>query len=200
MGSNDLSMMLSDLGESFGDLGTAVAPLAGLGVGLYVLAFGMSFLVYLLTAIAMMRMAGRTRTSGGWMAFFPIFDMYLLGKIADAGAERKHHAKRIMSSFVLSIVFSLICGIAAGLTPMATASGDETVAMIVGIVAIAAAVALLITLFCHAIYKLVADYRICVNFGSAGWFFGIFFGHLLTPLFPAILRQVLASKRPKATN
>lgn len=182
-------------------LGLDLAPLAGFSTLLAVIGFGLSFLVYLLNSIAMVRMSAKTHTRGGWMAFFPLLEMWQLGRVADAGADRKKHAKRIMGTFFWSILLAIIGTVGMAILPSVILSGEKPVTLVVTVAAVAAFVAMVIVLIMHQIYKWIAECSICVNFGNAGWFVAIFLtGWFGLSLIPAILRQALAGHTPKYRN
>lgn len=182
-------------------LGIDLAPLAGFSSLLSAIGFGLSLLVYLLNTIAMVRMSVKTNTRGGWMAFFPLLDVWQLGRVADAGTDERKHAKRIMGTFFWTVL-TIVIGVAAiVLLPTMMAAGNTLIVMVLSIAAIAAIVAAFVFAIMHQIYKWIAECRICVNFGSAGWFVAIFLtGWFGLSLIPAILRQVLANHTPKYKN
>jgi tetratricopeptide (TPR) repeat protein len=59
-----------------------LAPIAGLLLGMGVLAFIIPVVIYLFLTLMVYLIARKTNTSGAWLAFIPIANLYLLVKIA----------------------------------------------------------------------------------------------------------------------
>lgn len=180
----------------------------GLGLGvflivLYAVAFVMIIAQYVLNGIALLRMAKKLGIPNGWMGFVPFTDVYLLGKIADTGAEKKVNAKRLLITYILFFVMLVLyMAVAVALGLVSAAEPDMTPAMLVVfilflLVYIASAILL-------SVFMYIAYYRICENFGgtnATGWFLGILLGSLFcsSTVIP-ILLLILSFKTPAKTE
>ena len=144
--------------------------------------------VYVLNAIAVMLMANKLGIANGWLAFIPVGDMYMRGRIADTGSGKSANTTRLM---VMTIVQGCIAA-AYIISIIGVANRVYDFAILMAF----AWFGLLISSLIQFIFLRVADHCICDNFGS-----GVFVFLLLTSLFglavvAAILRLVMSSNRP----
>lgn len=167
-----------------------------------------SIAVYVMQGIAFYRMAEKCGIPNGWLAFIPIANVWLLGKIADANEITPKHAKRLLILEILTSGLAILL-LACMAVMLPTAMMGETAPfaglslfmMLVSLVMIVVAIV-------YTVFLYIAFYRICENFApesTTGWFLGILLGGLCcSTLIPPILLLVLsgnepASGAPKAT-
>ncbi len=108
--SNDFETMLEDiLGSS--ETQALLAVLGILGIVLLVL-LGIGLLMYLFEAIGMYKIGKNRSVRGAAMAFFPYFNTYFMGKVADdinaASGKKTTHRRKLVTFMILNLVFSLI--------------------------------------------------------------------------------------------
>lgn len=166
---------------------------AAASMGSAILGSLVSIAVYIMQAIALWRMAEKLGIPNGWLAFIPIANVWLLGKIADAGERSPKHAKRLLVMEILTVVLTfLVCGFLVA----ATVSGWEGYTFIMGLLS----VALIILAIVYTVFSYIACFRICEDFApenAVGWFLGILLGGLCcSSLIPPILMLILSGKEP----
>lgn len=170
---------------------------AGTEIMQAVLGLVMSLAVYILQGIALYRMAGKLGIGSPWLAFVPIGNVWLLGKIADANEAVPKHAKRLLIlNILLLIPVSGVLGVALG----ALLAGIPEL----GVGAIAFmftfGIAMLVLAIVCSVFTYIAYYRICENFAQenkTGYFLGILLGGMCcSELIPPILLLVLSGKEP----
>ncbi|MEK6890827.1 MAG: hypothetical protein AABX03_01690 [Nanoarchaeota archaeon] len=65
-----------------GFVGGGLATLIALGIAFMLLVFAIAIILYVIKALALMRIAKRTKTKNSWLAWIPIADFYLLTQTA----------------------------------------------------------------------------------------------------------------------
>lgn len=92
-------------------IGTAaVGVLAIVGV-ILLIAFGFAIAQYIMTSVALARIASRRKISNGWMAWLPITRDWLIGKIADE-YDGRNGVKRKWRALLLTLVLITTLGLA----------------------------------------------------------------------------------------
>lgn len=162
-----------------------------------VLGFLMSLAVYILQGVALYRMAKKLEIDSPWLAFVPIANVWMLGKIADANEVTPKHAKRLLiSSVILLIPLAGVMGVVVG----ALLSGNETLCAAAIALMIAFCVIVFVTAIVYSVFTYIAYYRICQNFApeqTTGYFLGILLGDMCcSSMIPLILLLILSGKEP----
>lgn len=193
---------------SFGEFPEYVAPGAELGamfglfIVIYIVAFILGIAMYVMNAIALMRMAKKVGVSKGWLAFIPIGDIYMLGRISDAGKGKRTRTKMLMVTtiilFVLYILwFAVLIG-AAVAAPMADEIPDMFIAPLFIMLAL-----MMVAAICLTVFEFIAYYHICDNFGGSNgvsYFIGLLLGFFFMPIVSVILLLILSGKQPALTD
>ena len=175
-------------------LGGMMAFLVIFCVIMFALAIGM----YVMEGIAMLRMAKKTGVPNGWMGFVPVTNVYLLGRIADAGTGKRKHAKCLLISYIVLYVSMIPYCIAYAVTMYRLTIAVET-AIAPFIVLLFSTLVYLAAAICYCVFVFMAYYHICKNFGgesSTAYFVGMLVGSFVCPLVSCILLLILSGKNP----
>lgn len=173
----------------------AVAAGASLMESIFSLLMSLAF--YILQGVALYRMAKKLEIDSPWLAFVPIANVWMLGKIADANEVAPKHAKRLLiSSVILLIPFAGVMGAVVG----ALLSGNDTLGTAGIALMIAFCVIVFVTAIVYSVFTYIAYYRICQNFvpeQTTGYFLGILLGGMCcSSMIPLILLLILSGKEP----
>ena len=177
----------------------------GFGVGFFaVLLYAVALIIgaaqYVLNGIALLMMSKKLNIPHGWMGFIPVADMYLLGKIADAGAVKKVNAKRLLITYVTFFVLLIVYVISAVVMGFTTSMETAAAPMAIGGF-ILMLLAYMASAICFSVFSYIAYYRICENFGGAnstGWFLGMLLGSLFfSSVVIPVLLLILSFRTPK---
>lgn len=89
-------------------------------------------LLYILNAVALMRISKKLQIKGGRLAFVPLLNLYQMGKIAEQDQIRKHPEKKGKKwrriTFSLGVWLCIVCSIAlAGMAVLAYFTGKASV-------------------------------------------------------------------------
>ena len=176
---------------------SAVSELASGVVGLF-----MSLVTYVLTGLALYRMAKRLGVDSPWLSYVPIANLWMLGKVADAGEAKPKHAKRLMITYLLMIIpLSGMIGSALGALLAGSPESLPTTALVALLGSSALAIVLAIV---HTVFWYIAYYRICENFApenKTGYFLGMLLGGMCcSTLIPPILMLILSGKEPQSNK
>lgn len=173
----------------------AVAAGASLMESIFSLLMSLAF--YILQGVALYRMAKKLEIDSPWLAFVPIANVWMLGKIADANEATPKHAKRLLiSSAILLIPLAGIMGAVVG----ALLSGNDTLGTAGIALMIAFCVIVFVTAIVYSVFTYIAYYRICQNFApeqTTGYFLGILLGGMCcSSMISLILLLILSGKEP----
>lgn len=192
----------ADYGALPSDIGSAFGSMAGVFAVVYMVAFLFGIAIYIAQSIAFMKMAKKVGVRNGWLSFIPIGNIYILGRVADAGKEKRINTIRMMISTVIVVaVYVLLVAllIAAIVTdPMA----DEMPALFL-VPTIVSCLVILVAAICLAVFEYIAMYRICDNFGGKDgtvYFVGVLLGTFFMPIVTVVLFLILAGKTPEITD
>lgn len=184
------------------DFGAAFGTMFGLFVAIYAVALLFGIAMYVMNAIALMRMAKKTGVSRGWLAFIPIGDIYILGRISDAGKEKRTRTRMLMTTvIIIAVLYVLWIAVLIGAivaAPMADTIPDAFILPLFAMLAV-----LMIAAICLTVFQCIAYYHICDNFGGdsgVGYFIGLLLGFFFIPIVSVVLLLVLSGKQPKATD
>ncbi len=162
---------------------------------LLVLTLGM----YVAQGIAMLRMAKKVGVPNGWMAFVPVANAYLIGRIADAGTGKGVHTKRLLISYIVMYVLLIPYEIATFVTNFLRSDA----AMGVAFVFVGFALAYMAAAVCACVFCYIAYYHICKNFGGAsgtGYFVGLLVSAFVCAPVVCVLLLILSGKTPAMTE
>ncbi|MBR5539368.1 MAG: hypothetical protein IKU61_05660 [Clostridia bacterium] len=180
----------------------AFGAMFGIFLAIYAVALLFGIAMYVMNAIAIMRMAKRTGIRNVWLEFIPIGDIYLLGRISDAGKGKHTRTKMLMTTviilFVLYIVWVAVLIGAAVAGPMSDTIPVMFVAPLFGTLAL-----LLIAAVCLTVFEYIAYYYVCENFGGSGgigYFIGILLGYFFMPIVSVVILLILSGKQPRLTD
>lgn len=150
-------------------LGTAALGVLGIVSVVLLIVMGFAIAQYIMTSVALSRIASRRKISNGWMAWFPITRDWLIGKIADEYDGRngiKRNWRALLLTLVLITTFGLavIYGIAFKSVLVMVLAGDyaqsaildligSVLAMYLIAIAVAVAGVLRKTFYMICIYK-----------------------------------------------
>ncbi len=169
-------------------------------VWLVIMLFGLA--TYILSGIAMLRMAKKTGVNNGWLAFIPVGNCYILGRIADAGRGKRTVTRALMGGMialaVLMVVYFVLLIGAVLSSPMA----DE-VPLGFAIALILWALVVIVLSIVLSVFEYIAYYRMAKNFGGANgtaYFVGILLGGFFVPVVVVILLLILSGKTPALTD
>ena len=169
---------------------------------MYAVIMLLSFAMYIMQAIAFMRMAKKVGIKRSWLAFIPIGDLYIMGRIADAGKEKHKHTRRLMgTTIVFAIVYVLMIALLVSsvvANPMA-----DTIEPSYLIPMILLALVILVVSICLIVFEFIVLYKICDNFGGdngALYFIGVVLGMFLMPVVTVVLFLILSGKTPRVTE
>lgn len=179
-----------------------VGASAAASMGSAILGALMSIAVYILQGIAFYRMAEKCGIPNGWLAFIPIANVWLLGKIADANEITPKHAKRLLILEILTSGLSiLLLACTAAMLPAAVmreaapSAGSSLLVILLSIAVIVIAIV-------YTVFLYIAYYRICENFAlenATGYFLGVLLGGMCcSSLIPPILFLILSGKDPQS--
>ena len=164
----------------------------------YALMFAFSIAMYVMEGIALLRMAKKTGVPNGWMGFVPVANVYLLGRIADAGTGKRKHAKRLLISYIAiygsMIPFFIAYGVAMYLIIL-----DTEAAFIPLLLMLLFALVMMAAAVCASVFVYIAFYHIAKNFGGesgTGYFVGMLVGAFVCPIVSYILMLILSGKNP----
>ena len=187
--------LLTEIADAFG-------PMLGVIISMYAVMFLFAIAMYVMNAIAIMRMAKRTGVRNGWLAFIPIGDIYLLGRISDAGKGKRIRTKMLMTTvIVFAVLYVVLIAVLVGAIVSASMFDtilDMFIAPLFGTLAL-----LLIAAVCLTVFEYIAYYYICENFGGSsgiGYFVGILLGYFFMPIVSVVLLLILSGKQPKLTD
>ena len=166
-----------------------------------VLGMFMSLACYILQGVALYRMAGKLGIDSPWLAFIPIANIWMLGKIADASESIPKHAKRLLIlEILLFIPFAGVLGVGTGALLAGAGRLDAAGIAVMGIFAVAVFVIAIV----YSIFAYIAYYRICENFApenKTGYFLGMLLGGMCcSTLIPPILMLILSGKEPQSNK
>ncbi len=185
---------VEDIGAVFGFLFAFLAVI-------YVIALVFGIAQYVINGVSIMRLAKKVGLPNGWLGFIPFADVYMLGKIADAGSEKKVNAKRLLVTeivFCVLLVVYLVLSFAMGFASEAASGafvGLLVAFLFVALLYLAAAI-------CLTVFTYIAYYRISQDFGgnsATAWFVGIILGgFLVSSLVPCVILLILSFKEPRS--
>ena len=177
---------------------------AAIGVffAVYAVVLVLSLAMYVMQAIAFMKMAKKVGVNNAWLAFIPIGDLYIMGRIADAGQEKHKHTRRLMGA---TIVFAILYAamIAVAIASVVADPMADTLGMPYLIPIIILTLAILAVAICLIIFEFIVLYKMCDNFGGNNgvlYFIGVILGMFLMPIVTVILFLILSGKTPKVTD
>ena len=197
---NEISGALSGIGAGGAALGTALGGFTALAGIMYVFSLVFGLAQYIMNAVAYMRMAKKVGVKNGWLAFIPIADLFILGKIADTTAKKKNNAKRLLVSqiivFVLVIVLA-VCTAIVGISAAMAIGTSEITALTVSMIPFALVlIGFSVAAVFVAVYVYIAQYYVCEIFGGKNriyWFLGIILGGMLiSSIIPPVLLLILS--------
>lgn len=188
--------------SSIADFGEAFGPMLGVIISMYAVMFLFAIAMYVMNAIALMRMAKRTGVRNGWLAFIPIGDIYLLGRISDAGKRKRIRTKMLMTTIIVfAVLYAVLIAVLVGAivsAPMSDTIPDMFIAPLFGTLALS-----FIAAVCLTVFEYIAYYYICENFGGSsgiGYFVGILLGYFIMPIVSVVILLILSGKQPKLTD
>lgn len=164
----------------------------------YAMMFVFGIAMYVMEGIAMLRMAKKTGVPNGWMGFVPVANVYLLGRIADAGTGNRKHAKRLLVSYIALFV-SLIPYFVTYAVAIFSMIAEAEMAIVPLVLMLVFALIMLAIAVCCSVFCYIAYYHICKNFGGdsgTGYFVGILVGSFVCPIVSVILMLILSGKTP----
>lgn len=193
---------IADYGALPSDLGMAFGSMAGILAVVYLVVFLFSIASYIMQSIAFMKMAKKVGVAHSWLAFIPIGNVYILGRIADAGKAKHTNTRRMMIStalfFVVYVLLIALVVAAALSAPMADEFPMQFVLPMLLMVLVFFAIVI-----CLAVFEYIAIYHICDNFGGdngVAYFVGVLLGTFFVPIVAVVLFLILAGKTPKVTD
>ena len=187
------------------DLEDALALGLGAGVMTLLLAFYAVMLLfavaqYVVNAVAYYRMAKKTGVPRAWMAFVPVADVYLVGKLAEVSNAKKH-AKRMLITYCIFLGTMILYFFAFGLHMVLFTGGDDLSA---APLFFGAALLMFAASIVYSVFSYIAIYRICENFGgenAIGWFLGMLLGSIFcSSLVATVLLIILSCKTPAVSQ
>jgi uncharacterized membrane protein YhaH (DUF805 family) len=149
-----------------------LGALLGIFLGFAILFFVISLAVYVYTALAFMKLAKKTNTPNGWMAWIPIVNLFLISKMA------KMHWWPI-----LLLIIPLLVGI---ISPFL----GETVATILGLLVFVSYLVLIVFAF-------IWQWKVFEAVGRPGWWVLLAIIPFVGTLIYLILLGVAAWGNPK---
>lgn len=164
----------------------------------YVIMFAFAIAMYVMEGIAFLRMAKKTGVPNGWMGFVPVANVYLLGRIADAGTGNRKHAKRLLISYI-ALYACLIPFFVVYAVAMYSLIAEAEMAIVPLILMLIVALAMVAIAVCCSVFVYIAFYHIAKNFGGesgTGYFAGILVGSFVCPIVSVILLLILSGKNP----
>ncbi len=182
--------------------GVGLGAMAGVMTVVYAVMFLFGIAMYIMQAIAFMKMAKKTGVRHGWLSFIPVGNIYIIGRIADAGKGKRTNTKRLMGSFIafliIYVLFIVLLVAAIISAPMADTLPSAFIAPMIIMVLAIFAIAI-----CLAVFEYIAYYHISTNFGGEGgvaYFIGILLGMFLMPIVSVILFLILSGKTPALSD
>ncbi|MBQ9133166.1 MAG: hypothetical protein IJX64_01400 [Clostridia bacterium] len=178
--------------------GAATGGMVAFLVIFYAMMFVFGIAMYVMEGIATLRMAKKTGVPNGWMGFIPVANVYLLGRIADAGTGNRKHAKRLLVSYIALYASLIPFFVTYVMVIFSAVAGAEmpVVPLIIMLIVLLAMIAIAV---CCSVFCYIAYYHICKNFGGdsgTGYFVGILVGTFVCPIVSVILMLILSGKNP----
>ena len=178
--------------------GAATGGMVAFLVIFYAMMFVFGIAMYVMEGVSTLRMAKKTGVPNGWMGFVPVANVYLLGRIADAGTGKRKHAKRLLISYI-ALCASLIPFFIIYVAAIFSMIAETEMAIVLLILMLVIALAIIAIAVCCSVFCYIAYYHICKNFGGdsgMGYFVGILVGTFVCPIVSVILMLVLSGKNP----
>ncbi|MBE6884332.1 MAG: hypothetical protein E7487_06970 [Ruminococcaceae bacterium] len=164
---------------------------------------------YVMTAIAVMKMAKKRGISKAWLAWIPVANTYVFGKISETPDKKRKTAVILL---ILHIAYSMMAGIYAGMVSVTVGmiaqleygSIEEAGVIIVFVMMMLSFVVFLASAVAYMVIYYMAFYRICKLFGGSQHM-----TYFLLGLIPVVLGigialpialLVLAAKEPDDSN
>ncbi len=178
------------------------AGMAGFFVAFYGTLLLFSIAMYIMQGIAFMNMAKKTGVRNGWLAFIPIGNVYIIGRIADAGKGNRKNTRRLMGLMIATVIIYVLILVLC-VTAIISAPFSDTMPFVYLIPVILLTIAMAVVAICAEVFMFIAYYGIAQNFGGKDgtvYFVGILLGMFLMPVVSAVLFLILSGKAPKFTD
>ena len=180
------------LAEAFG------VGVAGIFMAFYAVMMLFGIAMYIMVSFAFMKMASKTGVRRGWLSFIPIGNIYIIGRIADAGTGKRKQTRRLMGLLIaMGVIYVPMIALAVVLAVSAPFSDTMPFVYLAPIVLLAIAMSVIAII--TEVFLFIAYYKIAHNFGGkdgAAYFVGILLGTFLMPVVSAVLFLILAGKTP----